>query len=70
MSAWSSNISPIGRIVRICLGLLMLAAGVYLVLKADSAFRGTGLCALGAFGIFEGIKGLCAMRALGFKTPF
>ncbi len=69
MSAWSCNISRTGRAVRICLGLVMLAAGIYLTLEKDSAFWGTGLCAIGSFGVFEGIKGWCAMRALGLKTP-
>lgn len=70
MSAWSCNISRTGRIVRICIGLLLFALGIYLILEAGSAFWGSGLCAFGAFGVFEGIKGWCAMRALGFKTPF
>jgi len=70
VSTWSCNISRTGRVVRICIGLLLLAAGIYLILAIDSAFWGTGLCTLGAFGIFEGIKGWCAMRAMGFKTPF
>ena len=70
MNTWSCNISRTGRIIRICLGVLFLALGVYLILEVDSAFWGTGLCTLGLFAIFEGIKGWCAMRALGFKTPF
>lgn len=70
MSAWSCNISRTGRLIRFFLGLIFLAAGIYLIFEKDSAFWGMGLCTFGAFGMFEGLKGWCAMRALGLKTPF
>lgn len=70
MSAWTCNISWKGRIIRFLLGLIFLAAGIFLIVAKDSAFWGMGLCAFGAFGMFEGLKGWCAMRALGVKTPF
>ncbi|MAB76643.1 MAG: hypothetical protein CMO47_09330 [Verrucomicrobiales bacterium] len=70
MASWKCNINPRGRILRGLLGLTTLAGGIYLLLKTDSAFWSTGLCTLGAFAIFEGIKGWCALRAMGVKLPF
>lgn len=68
-SAFACNIERSGRIVRGVVGLLSLVAGIYLV-TADQAFWGTGLCALGTFAVFEALKGWCALRALGIRTPF
>lgn len=48
----------------------MLAGGVYLVGWTDHAFWGCGAIAGGAFALFEAIKGWCAIRAMGFGTPF
>lgn len=70
MRGWSCNISWTGRIIRFVLGVLFLAAGIYLIVEKDSAFWGMGLCTFGIVGVFEGLKGWCAMRALGVKTPF
>lgn len=66
---WTCNIDRRGRLLRGILGFLLLAAGIYLVFWTDHAFWGSGACAVGAFGLFEGIKGWCAIRALGIGTP-
>lgn len=70
MSNWNCNIGTGGRIFRGVLGFAALAAGLYLVLATEHAFWGTGLCAIGAFGIFEAVKGWCALRAVGIQLPF
>jgi len=67
---WTCNIDRRGRLVRGIFGLVALGAGVWMILQTDHAFWGTGLCAFGAFGIFEALKGWCALRALGIQTPF
>ena len=69
MSEWTCNIGIRGRVFRGILGLLLVGLGLYLILKADQAFWGTGLCTLGAFAIFEAIKGWCALRAMGIRLP-
>jgi len=69
MKKWACNIGLAGRIMRFLMGLLFAAAGIYLVGWQDAAFWGTGLIALGAFGMFEGIAGWCALRSLGIDTP-
>ncbi len=63
------NIDRRGRLLRAILGLLLLGGGIYLVVWTDHAFWGTGAIAAGAFGLFEAIKGWCAVRALGLDTP-
>lgn len=69
MSSWSCNIEKKGRILRGVMGTLALAGGVYLLLTSDQDFWATGLMTLGGFAVFEAIKGWCAIRALGFRTP-
>ncbi|MEM9017346.1 MAG: DUF2892 domain-containing protein [Verrucomicrobiota bacterium] len=70
MADWKCNIGRSGRIIRGVIGLIAVAAGVYLLVWRDEAFWSTGLIAIGLFGIFEAVKGWCALRAVGFKTPF
>jgi len=48
----------------------MLACGVYLFGWTEHAFWGFGAIASGAFAVFEAIKGWCAIRAMGIRTPF
>ena len=52
------------------------AVGIGLVVAAQAGslaawalWAGLGCLAGGAFSIFEGVKGWCVVRALGFKTP-
>lgn len=70
MSEWNCNIGIKGRVVRGIIGLILLALGVYLLVKQDRAFVGTGLCTLGGFAVFEAIVGWCALRAMGVRFPF
>ncbi len=72
------NIDARGKAVRLIIGLLTL--GVAAVLAALillgvlpggwlwAAVAGTAVG--GAFGLFEARNGWCAMRAMGFRTPF
>ncbi len=76
MSFMQCNIDNRGRVARIITGLLTAAVGGGLVvarltevLPAWALWAGIFTIAGGAFSIFEGLKGWCVMRALGFKTP-
>ncbi len=71
------NIDARGKAVRLVVGgvsLLGAAAAAALILTGVlehpawwAAVIGAGLG--GAFGVFEGWAGWCAVRAMGFKTP-
>ena len=70
------NIDNRGRVARIITGLLTAAVGIGLVVAARlgslppwALWVGLGCLAAGAFSIFEGVKGWCVVRAMGFKTP-
>jgi len=67
------NIDAKGKAVRLVIGLFSAAIGiVLLVLVGDDpllAGIGIGACVGGAFAIFEGWSGWCAIRAMGFRTP-
>jgi len=70
------NIDNRGRVARIITGVLTAAVGVGLVaaawlgsLPSWAIWAGLGCLAGGGFSIFEGVKGWCVVRALGFKTP-
>jgi hypothetical protein len=70
------NIDGRGRFARIVTGVLTAAVGAGLVLAARmdavpawGLWAGLGCLAGGGFAIFEGVKGWCVVRALGFKTP-
>ena len=70
------NIDNRGRQARMITGAITAAVGVGLVMAARlgalppwALWAGVGCLAGGAFSIFEGVKGWCVVRALGFKTP-
>jgi hypothetical protein len=70
------NIDNRGRVARIITGILTAAVGIGLIAAAQigslatwATWAGLGCLAGGAFSIFEGLKGWCVVRALGFKTP-
>jgi hypothetical protein len=70
------NIDNRGRTARIITGILTAGVGVGLIAAAQvgtlavwALWAGLGCLAGGAFSIFEGVKGWCVVRALGFKTP-
>jgi len=68
--SWQCNIDTRGRIIRGILGSIALAVGIYLILRTDYDFWGSGACAIGVFALFEAIKGWCAIRAMGIRTQF
>lgn len=70
------NIDQRGRTARIITGALTVIVGVGLIVAAVGgwlprwyAWAGIGCLAGGGFSIFEGLKGWCVVRAMGFKTP-
>ena len=70
------NIDNRGRVARIITGLLtaVIGAGLIAAWPMGSAapwglWVGIGTILGGAFAIFEGVKGWCVVRAMGFKTP-
>lgn len=70
------NIDNRGRVARIITGLVTAAVGIGLAVASRlgslppwAVWAGLGFLVGGAFSIFEGVKGWCVVRALGFKTP-
>lgn len=68
------NIERKGRLIRAGGGLLLLIAALVLVFTVPPApLRRLAVVLLalgGIFGIFEGLRGWCAVRALGIRTRF
>jgi hypothetical protein len=68
------NIDQRGRKARLVTGALVDAVGAILiltgVLRNETGFivAGAVVSLAGLFMIFEGVKGWCAARAMGFKT--
>ncbi len=50
-------------------GTGLLAGWVMQTLPAWALWAALAAFAGGAFMVFEGVKGWCVMRAMGFKTP-
>jgi hypothetical protein len=71
----SCNIDQRGRRARLAGGVIVDTCGTALIvtgLVTDSTavlVVGILLCIAGSFMIFEGVRGWCALRALGIKTP-
>lgn len=70
------NIDQRGRVARIITGAVANAIGTVLIaawllefLPVWALWAGIGSIAGGTFSIFEGLKGWCIIRAMGFKTP-
>ena len=61
------NIDQRGRTARLSTGAIVAVAGIFASV-AGFVFFGVFLCVVGGFTIFEGVKGWCALRAMGFKT--
>ncbi|MEM9282403.1 MAG: YgaP-like transmembrane domain [Verrucomicrobiota bacterium] len=66
---WTCNIDRKGRIFRAIFGLFLLGVGLYLLFWSDHDFWAMGSCSIGAFSVFEALKGWCAIRALGLNLP-
>lgn len=70
------NIDKRGRALRTTMGAIttlvgagLLAARYAFDVAAVPPWAGIAAIAGGAFMIFEGVNGWCAVRAMGFKTP-
>ncbi|MGI8438136.1 MAG: YgaP-like transmembrane domain [Chthoniobacterales bacterium] len=61
------NITTNGRLMRGALGLLCLCGAAWL--SRDHRLLAVILLLLGIFTIFEAVRGWCAFRACGIKTP-
>jgi len=69
------NIDRRGRRIRAFMGaLLVLIVGVWFALAPGAPWAvhllQAALALGGAFAVFEGLVGWCAIRAMGVKTPF
>ena len=72
------NIDAKGKAMRLIYGLVMIAlaavlAGLILLDVVAGGWVWAGVVALalfGAFGVYEARAGWCAVRAMGFKTPY
>ena len=70
------NIDNRGRVARIVSGILtaavaagLLAGWALQALPVWASWAALAALAGGVFMVFEGVKGWCVMRAMGFKTP-
>jgi hypothetical protein len=69
------NIDKKGRAVRIIGGALFDVTGLatiglgMLVKEKIYLFAGGTASVIGTFMIYEGLRGWCAVRAMGFRTP-
>lgn len=68
------NIDQRGRKARLvtgavvdCCGTALLVVG-FLFHQSAAIVAGVVCCMAGVFMIFEGVKGWCVVRAMGFKT--
>jgi hypothetical protein len=74
--ALTCNLDSRGKALRLILGIIFVFDGLILLLlralRTGSTIAWIASIAMilaGAFMIFEGKKGWCVMRAMGFKTP-
>jgi hypothetical protein len=56
-------------IVTDAVGTGLVAAAIFGWLPSWALYAGIAAMLGGAFMIFEGVNGLCVVRAMGFKTP-
>ena len=63
---FAPNIDREGRLVRGLMGLALLIGAAFSI--RESVWLGAVLAAIGAFGIFEALRGWCLARACGIKT--
>lgn len=66
------NIDARGKAIRLVMGLIMMVISVAVLLTMPSAswliLSAVAVLIGGAFAVFEGWAGWCAVRAMGFKT--
>lgn len=66
------NINARGKAIRLLGGVILAAVGLVILLAGQgrtwSLIAGFSCLLGGAFMIFEGAAGWCAVRAMGFKT--
>lgn len=65
------NIDAKGKAVRLLLGVLLIIGGVGVLLlgwRSWQSYAAITFILVGAFCIWEGWSGWCALRALGYKT--
>lgn len=71
------NIDARGKAVRLVFGLVGLLASAFVAALAIAGVTPLEIGLIvalllamgGAFGVFEGWKGWCVLRAMGFRTP-
>jgi hypothetical protein len=74
-SGLACNIDQRGRRARLISGMVVDLCGVALIVTGviigsrTLLVAGIFLDVAGSFMIFEGARGWCALRAMGFKTP-
>lgn len=63
------NINRNGRLIRAALGLVCLLGAGYFAVRGQ-LWLAIVFLPLGIFTLFESLRGWCAFRACGVKTPF
>lgn len=63
------NINRNGRLIRAGLGLACLLGAAFFIWSGQ-AWLALVFFVLGLFTLFEALRGWCAFRACGVKTPF
>ena len=66
---WTCNIDKKGRWIRGILGILLLGVSAWLWFGINETFWSIGCFVTGLFVLFEAVRGWCALRALGIRTP-
>ncbi len=64
------NLDVSQRILRLAFGILLLVLGFKSMGYGYPVYVSMGLALGGAFVLFEGARGWCALKALGLKIPF
>lgn len=64
------NVDIRGRIIRLALGFLLLVVAYKSRGYEYPVWVQMGLVIGGSFVLFEGTRGWCALKALGFRVPF
>lgn len=70
MSFWKCNIQREGRLLRLFVGLVLLAAALLLYRQGFVWWVPALALVAGLFVLFEAARGWCLARAFGFKTRY